>query len=60
MDSEGCKDEERNLQACLLDRLGAVYLWQALFEHKDAMNDRATSAMQELSDSYEAEEVHQS
>lgn len=60
MDSEGCKDKEGNLQAYLLDRLGAVYLWQALFEHKVAMNDRATSAMQELSDSYEAEEVHQS
>ncbi|RMX47888.1 hypothetical protein pdam_00010648, partial [Pocillopora damicornis] len=57
LDSEGCKDEEGNLQACLLDRLGAVYLWQALFEHKDAMNDRATSVMQELSDSYEAKEI---
>lgn len=41
----------------LLDRLGAAYLWQALLEHKDAVNERATSARPELSDSYEGEEI---
>ena len=54
------KDEEENLHSCLLDRLGAVYLWQSLLEHKGAMEEKSTSAMPELSDSYQAEEVHKS
>lgn len=56
MDSTDSQDEEKNMHSRLLDRLGAAYLWQALLEHKDAVNERATSARPELSDSYEGEE----
>ena len=52
------EDDKENIPSALvLDRLASGYLWLALLEHKSGMEDKATAAVQELSDSFEAEEV---
>ncbi|KAJ7380134.1 Separin [Desmophyllum pertusum] len=50
--------EEENFQSSVVqDRLAAAYLWQALLEHKDVMEEKPASATATLSDSYEVEEM---
>ena len=39
------------------DRLAAAYLWQALLEHKAAMEERQTEETLELTESFDANEV---
>ena len=52
------EDDKENIPSALVqDRLASGYLWLALLEHKSGMEEKATAALQELSDSFEAEEV---
>ena len=41
------------------DRVATAYLWQALLEHKAAMEEKQTEESPELSESFEADEVHE-
>ena len=53
------EDDEENVPSSFIqDRLATAYLWLALLEHKTGMEEAATSP--EFSESFEAEEVHQS
>jgi len=40
------------------DRVASAYLWQALLEHNAAMEEKQTVESPELSESFEADEVH--
>ncbi len=55
-DQEDEKEESLH-PSVVQDRLATAYLWQALLEHKCAMDEKPTAASPELSESYEAEEV---
>ena len=54
----GEDDEESVASSFAQDRLAAAYLWLALLEHKSGMEEKAAAASPELSESFEAEEVH--
>ena len=58
-DTAANTDEDKNHLSLVQDRLAAAYLWQALLEHKATMEDKPEAkSAEELSDSYDTEEVH--
>lgn len=50
-------EEEKFRLSAVQDRVAAAYLWQALLEHKAAMEEKQAGESPELSESYEADEV---
>ena len=53
------EDDKENFPLSFVqDRLAASYLWLALLEHKSRVEENAAAASPELSESFEAEEVH--
>lgn len=55
------EDDQENFPSSFVqDRLATAYLWLALMEHKSGVEEKATAASPELSESFEAEEVHKS
>ena len=57
-DTAAKTDEDKNHLSLVQDRLAAAYLWQALLEHKAAMEDKPEAkSAEELSESYDREEV---
>jgi len=57
-DTAANTDEEKNHLSLVQDRLAAAYLWQALLEHKETMEDNpCVESPEELSESYDRGEV---
>jgi len=59
LDKVADTDDEENCHSSVVqDRVASAYLWQALLEHKAAMEEKQTVESPELSESFEADEVH--
>ena len=57
-DTAANTDEDKNHLSLVQDRLAAAYLWQALLEHKETMEDKPEAkSAEELSESHDTGEV---